>query len=302
MKSSESKKNIENLKKALRENNENTIRALAREISAELKEKIKKLCELDRYDECEKLLKACNAAQRPESSGYWNIISNMFYERYFEAMKNSNNRKIEDIYNAWRWANRINADKIHIVYTSFEYQFLRMNYRIAENILNRDRRTPEKVQMILKERLNRARNFRQNELFNMFNFMCNPQHYWVAKEIIDAMYDAGVSDNNIATLKKRLRSMRNAEKSPKRAELRAFTESAARQYDVVFEKCLNAHENPGEIEAILLRELNNSHDRSLKRLSALKCMLIFIERNKLPASRKNKLDKIPELADFVMKR
>ena len=301
-------KNIENLKKALQENNEHTIRALAREISAELKEKIKQLSELERYDECEKLLKACNAAQRPESSDYWNMIGNVFYERYCEAMRNSNNRKIEKIYNAWRWANRIQADRIHIVYSSFEYQFLRMNYRIAKSILDRDRRTPEKVTAILKERLNIAISLRQNELLNMFNTMCNPRYYWVAKELADAMHDVGISDSNISAARKRLRNMRNAEKSPKRSELRAFTERAIGFYDVVFEKCLNAHENPGEVEAILFREIDLRHSvpsnnfAFKRRLSALKCMLIFIERNKLPASRKNKLEKIPELADFVIKK
>ena len=301
-------KNIENLKKALRENNEHKTRALAREISAELKEKIKQLCELERYDECEKLLKACNAAQRAESSDYWDMIGNIFYERYCEAMKNSENRKVENIYNAWRWAARTRADRIHIVYTSFEYQFLRMNYRIAGNILARDRSTPDKVREILKQRLVKAANSRQSGLLNMFSSMCTPNYYWVAKDAVDAMHDAGISDSNISSAKRRLRDMRNAEKNPKKSELRAFTERAVRFYDVSFLRCLNAHENVTPVVELLFREINNHHGVSSniysykKRLSALKCMLTMIERNRFPASAKDKLAKIPELADFVLKK
>ncbi|MBE6391780.1 MAG: serine/threonine protein kinase [Lentisphaerae bacterium] len=299
-------KNIENLKKALRENNEHTIRAMAREISAELKEKIKQLCELERYDECEKLLKACNAAQRAESSDYWDMIGNVFYERYCEAMKNSDNRKVENIYNAWRWANRTRADRIHIVYTSFEYQFLRMNYRIAGNILDRDRSTPEKVRDILKERLNKAANSRKSRLLDMFSYMCNSKYYWVAKDVIEAMYEAGISDRNIHSAKRRLRDIRNPEKNPKKSELRAFTERAVRLYDVSFWRCLNAHDNVDSVMELLFREIESYRGSNIygykKRLSALKCMLTVIERNKFPDSAKDKLTKIPELADFVLKK
>ena len=299
-------KDIKELKTALRENNDAAVRTLSRNISRELKEKIKKLCELERYDECEKMLKVCNAAQRPESSDYWNMIGNVFYERYCEAIKNSDNRNVEKIYNAWRWANRTRADRIHIVYTSFEYQFLRMNYRIAGNILDRDRSTPEKVRDILKERLNKAANSRRSRLLDMFSYMCNSKYYWVAKDVIEAMYDAGISDRNIHSAKRRLRDIRNPDKNPKKSELRAFTERAVRLYDVSFWRCLNAHDNVDSVMELLFREIESYRGSNIygykKRLSALKCMLTVIERNKFPDSAKDKLTKIPELADFVLKK
>lgn len=309
------------LKKFLEEQNEAAADDLAVSISKVLTDKIRELCGKEMFEEAEKLLHLCNVARRNSSIDSWNSMGHLFYEKYCSAMKNSDNRKAERIYNAWRWANRMEADVIQIVYTNFEYYFLRMDYKTAGNILSRSRKLPVKVRNILNEKLQLAKKQRQMYLARTFNQFVDSNSHWIAKEAIEAMEQADCPDNLISIFKKRLRRSGGA-KNIKRAAIRNFIHMALANYDFLVERCViagvdtqdrmfvNGTEDKKALSVweYMMRELKFSNRKSeleyvrLRRSRIIRCILVFFDKKHLSAKESGDLKNIPELADFVLKK